>query len=480
MGVSDAENLARLRDAVRFSLDAAAAHDLSFYHRNGEGGVARTRANVRAGWEFLATAADLGHAGAIRELATAAGERYVRARAGGAKTLEAFLSELEREDARRGRPWVGDGDDGDDARARRRAPAASVSASRPLSGRARCSHEVRALVDAASRPRGPDAAAAWTLASCHRDGARGLDVDPSEEWRWRDVAAAAGHPAALDAMETPLGCLFRAEGPDSPLFIHVATAGALERDGVTTFEDVGACFEPGYDGVGDGVVAKSFAAAVSWYRRGADYMDARSQLALGLRCAAEGEKGGEGSRAMRAEALFWFVKAAGRIEYTRPTSRDDALTLGRRLACREASDASVDAAYRAGVCYDRGLGTTVDVTRAAEMYRRACAGLHYDAMCALGVLLLMKTRDDDAESHREATRWLREVADATGNDQAEVHMGIAYATGKGVEKDVERARAWYARAESAYDDAAMALREAGDRAWKERVRAARFEGDAPT
>ena len=41
MGVSDAENLARLRDAVRFSLDAAAAHDLSFYHRNGEGGVAR-------------------------------------------------------------------------------------------------------------------------------------------------------------------------------------------------------------------------------------------------------------------------------------------------------------------------------------------------------------------------------------------------------------------------------------------------------
>ena len=146
---------------------------------------------------------------------------------------------------------------------------------------------------------------------------------------------------------------------------------------------------------------------------------------------------------MRAEALFWFVKAAGRIEYTRPTSRDDALTLGRRLACREASDASVDAAYRAGVCYDRGLGTTVDVTRAAEMYRRACAGLHYDAMCALGVLLLMKTRDDDAESHREATRWLREVADATGNDQAEVHMGIAYATGKGVEKDVERARAWW-------------------------------------
>uniref|UniRef100_A0A7R9TCL0 Sel1 repeat family protein n=1 Tax=Micromonas pusilla TaxID=38833 RepID=A0A7R9TCL0_MICPS len=183
---------------------------------------------------------------------------------------------------------------------------------------------------------------------------------------------------------------------------------------------------------------------------------------------------------MRAEALFWFVKAAGRIEYARPTSRDDALTLGRRLACREASDASVDAAYRAGVCYDRGLGTAVDVTRAAEMYRRACAGLHYDAMCALGVLLLMKTRDDDAESHREATRWLREVADATGNDQAEVHMGIAYATGKGVEKDVERARAWYARAESAYDDAAMALREAGDRAWNERVHAARFEGDAPT
>ena len=182
MGVSDAENLARLRDAVRFSLDAAAAHDLSFYHRNGEGGVARTRANVRAGWEFLATAADLGHAGAIRELATAAGERYVRARAGGAKTLEAFLSELEREDARRGRPWVGDGDDGDDARARRRAPAASVSASRPLSGRARCSHEVRALVDAASRPRGPDAAAAWTI---------------QRAWRRRAAATAARAFAAV-------------------------------------------------------------------------------------------------------------------------------------------------------------------------------------------------------------------------------------------------------------------------------------------
>jgi TPR repeat protein len=69
----------------------------------------------------------------------------------------------------------------------------------------------------------------------------------------------------------------------------------------------------------------------------------------------------------------------------------------------------VESTYRAGVCYELGVGTTKDYTRAMTYYRKAATQLHVASMYKLAVILLRGFCGQTINA-REAMTWLQRAA----------------------------------------------------------------------
>ena len=452
---SHAENIRRLT-ALANDGNRIAAHALARHHLDGTGGLEVDHAK---GWAMLEHASDLGNARASKELCTPRGLKYKQARATGSrKALDAFVRECEAED-RTPRSPEGARDEEEDekrwwrgASLKKRDPAppsrassvlASSRATTPgsseadadaLAGRlrragltdynamasggcggpkstifkmnasaasaapsttSRGKNDARREKELTKRARAGDADAAWELSdvflknATFEGAAEGVDV--ASGWLWIDTAAGLGHRAAAAAMKTRIGQLYK-DGPTA-LFLKVAPRGEKRFDW-----SVGECHERGEGGV----KTPSMRDAQPHYRRGADAATPEEWHQLAKRCADGGH---------HADALRWYTKVAR------------ASTPGNVLPI------SVDAAYRVAMCHEKGTGVAANHETAVAWYRAAADGAHVEAASRLGILLF-----DKSKAYGEAVRWL-EMAATRGDAVAGLKLGLAYATGKGVEKD---------------------------------------------
>ena len=98
-----------------------------------------------------------------------------------------------------------------------------------------------------------------------------------------------------------------------------------------------------------------------------------------------------------------------------------------------------DALFNLGQAYRLGLGVSLDLPRAQELFERAARLGHLDAQTSLGLLLFQNG------NRIAAMRWLKSAADR-GEPRALLIYGTALFNGDGVERDPVRAYAYVSRA----------------------------------
>jgi TPR repeat protein len=98
-----------------------------------------------------------------------------------------------------------------------------------------------------------------------------------------------------------------------------------------------------------------------------------------------------------------------------------------------------DALFNLGQAYRLGLGTSLDLPRAQELFERAARLGHLDAQTSLGLLLFQNG------NRIAAMRWLKSAAER-GEPRALLIYGTALFNGDGVERDLVKAYAYVSRA----------------------------------
>ena len=98
-----------------------------------------------------------------------------------------------------------------------------------------------------------------------------------------------------------------------------------------------------------------------------------------------------------------------------------------------------DALFNLGQAYRLGLGVTLDLPRAQELFERAARLGHLDAQTSLGLLLFQNG------NRIAAMRWLKSAAER-GEPRALLIYGTALFNGDGVERDQVKAYAYVSRA----------------------------------
>jgi TPR repeat protein len=134
-------------------------------------------------------------------------------------------------------------------------------------------------------------------------------------------------------------------------------------------------------------------------------------------------------------------------------------------AASEQDVASADAAIKAG-----------DLITGMNLLRSAAAAGFAPAQARYGEIL------DKAEEDKEAVIWYRKAAEQ-GNAAGEFGLGMQYASGEGLPKDMQRALEWVRRAaeqgnQSAVETLAMAYRSGGLGLQADTAEAARWAAKA--
>lgn len=103
-------------------------------------------------------------------------------------------------------------------------------------------------------------------------------------------------------------------------------------------------------------------------------------------------------------------------------------------AAAERGDAN--AQFNLGLCYDKGKGVAKNSAEAVKWYSKAAAQGHTDAKLNL-----------EKSDYAVGIEFQKNKASAErGDADAQYKVGLCYAEGKGVEKDVLEARKWYSKA----------------------------------
>ncbi len=99
------------------------------------------------------------------------------------------------------------------------------------------------------------------------------------------------------------------------------------------------------------------------------------------------------------------------------------------------------AEYMLGVSYDYGDDVPKDRVRAAYWYAWAAAQNYDSAQLNLGIILAHKRKPQIKEAIR-----LYKLAAAQGNRNAKYNLGMYYAEGRGIRRNLRQAFGWYFRA----------------------------------
>ncbi|KAI9470932.1 MAG: hypothetical protein EXX96DRAFT_586258 [Benjaminiella poitrasii] len=112
-----------------------------------------------------------------------------------------------------------------------------------------------------------------------------------------------------------------------------------------------------------------------------------------------------GSKGVEAEAQYLLGNCYGMGAFGWPINHKRAF----QWYFHASKNGHAEATYRVAVCYELGLGTEKDVSRAIVFYRKAAHLMHVPSMYKLGIIL-MRGYCDHPVSKREAVVWLQRAA----------------------------------------------------------------------
>ena len=271
------------------------------------------------------------------------------------------------------------------------------------------------------------------LGDCYRSGT-GFAKDTAQAVSWYRKSAEQGYAKAQNNLGA---CYEGGVGVEQDfvqaVFWYRKAAELGFADGQT---NLGVCHATGKG------VAKDFVQAVSWYRKAAEQRDAQGQFNLGT-CYEDGT----GVAKDVVQAVSWYRKSA--------------------------EQGFAKAQLNLGYCYQSGDGVAKDMVAAYALW--SLAGLtNEDASHNLSILRKMLSRDEIAAGDKRSTELQREIelkkaakvpqaqiepkdaevkafndfkAKAEKSDRkAQYKLGVCYAHGEGVAKDLMQAVFWYRKA----------------------------------
>ncbi len=128
--------------------------------------------------------------------------------------------------------------------------------------------------------------------------------------------------------------------------------------------------------------------------------------------------------------------------------------LNRLLA--RANSGDTNAQYELGLLYQSGRGVTQDSALAQRWFNTAAQGGHIAAMYALALLL----REQGGQGSLQHSVLMQEKAALAGHPTAQYGLGMLYANGQYVPRDLHKARHWLQQAQQRGNTMAqLALRE---------------------
>ena len=258
--------------------------------------------------------------------------------------------------------------------------------------------------------------AQYKLGLCYENGYGGLEDNMEEAVNWWRKAAEQGYPKA----QKKLGyCYFNGVGVKQS-YEEAAKwyRQAAEQNDSEAQNTVGDCYKNGKG------VPQDYAEAAQWYNKAAEQGNVDAQYNLGL-CYAEGT----GVEKNYAEAMEWFRKAAEQGNYLARDSFNDCY----RKAVDFFKQAEYDRALsqiELALSHAEGAGVVQETTDGTVIYWSGHGGAVND----------MIKHDNSI-----AAKWYRKAAEQ-GNVDAQFQLGVCYANGSGVEKDMNEAAKWYREA----------------------------------
>ncbi len=222
---------------------------------------------------------------------------------------------------------------------------------------------------------------------------------------WLQKASAQGYKKADEALAkinsgtTPFPPESSANGSNQPASEPTSNAPPTSSS-PTTVEDGAAFFQKGTEAQKAGKDDEAF----QYFNRSADLGNADGENSLGLAYSD-----GKGAKEDNVEAVKWLQKAA--------------------------DQGHVMATGNLGMFYLNGWGVNPDEAKAVSLVRKAGDAYHE---AQLGYHFYGKNR------FSEAIPWFQKAADQDPkNSFAQLMMGLCYADGKGVGKDLGKAKYWY-------------------------------------
>jgi TPR repeat protein len=225
---------------------------------------------------------------------------------------------------------------------------------------------------------------------------------------------------------------------------------------------------------GTGGVEKNEELERQWLEKGAELGDVNAQVNFGMMLDDEGDyegarkwwelaaaqgnaiamsniaqlySNGEGVEKNKSTAAEWFLKAAStgdrEAQLNYGLFLDD--EMGQYAAAREwyekaAAQGDYDAMNNLGQLYDNGRGVERNKSTAAAWYLKGalkgnpCAQNNYGAYLEL-----------EREQYANALKWYERAA-ACGNEDSMCNIGLLYDEGRGVERNIAKAREWWEQA----------------------------------
>ena len=156
-------------------------------------------------------------------------------------------------------------------------------------------------------------------------------------------------------------------------------------------------------------------------------------------------KNGRGVSLDRDKAIEWYSKAAAQ-DNQKAVTRLKLLQANEERFKKElasAGNGNKESQYKIGNMYTEGIGTNIDLAKAAETYELSARQGYAKAEYKLGLVHYEGT--GVKTNKKTAYKWFKQAAEK-GYPAAQYYLGKMYASGKGVKRNYAMSLEWYTKA----------------------------------
>lgn len=154
---------------------------------------------------------------------------------------------------------------------------------------------------------------------------------------------------------------------------------------------------------------------------------------------------GRGVSPSRSEAIGWYKKAAAQGN-EKAVNRMNLLQANEERFSRvltSAGNGDQESQYKLGNMYTEGIGTNIDLAKAAQAFAQSASQGYVKAEYKLGQLYYEGT--GVRASKKTAYKWFKQAADKN-YAAAQYYLGKMYASGSAVRRDYATSLEWYTKA----------------------------------